>query len=101
MQAKYFSDTDTLLLQFNNREIVETYDLNEDVLVEADKDGIIVSMTIERSPTAGRRQRRRSTVQVDTGSPRFPEKDAQRASERWQVRGRCGQTGWRQIPCRS
>ena len=49
MLAKYFSDTDTLLLQFNNREIVDTYDLNEDVLVEADKDGIIVNMTIEHA----------------------------------------------------
>jgi uncharacterized protein YuzE len=49
MQAKYFSDTDTLLLQFNDREIVETYDLNEDILVEVDKDGRVVSMTIEHA----------------------------------------------------
>jgi uncharacterized protein YuzE len=49
MQAKYFSDTDTLLLQFNDRQIVETYDLNEDVLVEVDKDGGVVSMTIEHA----------------------------------------------------
>ena len=49
MQAKYFSDTDTLLLQFSDREIVETYDLNEDVLVEVDKDGRVVNMTIEHA----------------------------------------------------
>jgi uncharacterized protein YuzE len=49
MRATYFSDTDTLLLQFNDRQIVETYDLNEDVLVEADKEGRVVSMTIEHT----------------------------------------------------
>jgi uncharacterized protein YuzE len=49
MQAKYFPDTDTLLLLFSDREIVETYDLNEDVLVETDKDGHVVSMTVEHA----------------------------------------------------
>ena len=49
MQAKYFADTDTLLLQFSDHEIVETHDLNEDVLVETDKDGHIVSMTVEHA----------------------------------------------------
>jgi uncharacterized protein YuzE len=28
MKAKYFSDTDTMLIQFSDREIGETYDLN-------------------------------------------------------------------------
>jgi len=49
MQAKYFSDTDTLLVQFSKHDIAETYDLNEDVLVEVDKDGHVVSMTIEHA----------------------------------------------------
>jgi len=49
MQAKYFSDTDTLLLTFSNHDITETYDLNEDVLVEVDKDGHVVSMTVEHA----------------------------------------------------
>jgi uncharacterized protein YuzE len=49
MQARYFSDTDTLLLQFNDHQIVETYDLNEDVLVEVDEEGSVVSMTIEHA----------------------------------------------------
>lgn len=49
MQAKYFADTDTLLLTFSNSAIVETYDLNEDVLVEVDKDGHVVSMTVEHA----------------------------------------------------
>ena len=49
MQAKYFTDTDTLLLTFSRNDIAETYDLNEDVLVEVDKDGHVVSMTVEHA----------------------------------------------------
>jgi uncharacterized protein YuzE len=49
MRATYFPDTDTLLLQFSDREIAETYDVNEDVLLEVDKEGRMVSMTIEHA----------------------------------------------------
>ena len=49
MQAKYFPDTDTLLLQFSDREIAETYDVNEDVLLDVDKEGRVVNMTIEHA----------------------------------------------------
>jgi uncharacterized protein YuzE len=49
MKAKYFTDTDTLLLTFSDHTVVETYDLNEDVLVETDKDGHVVSMTVEHA----------------------------------------------------
>ena len=49
MKVKYFSDTDTLLLDFSDREIVERKGLKEDVLVELDRDGRVVSMTIEHA----------------------------------------------------
>lgn len=49
MQAKYFADTDTLQLTFSKNVIAETFDLNEDVLVEVDKDGHVVSMTVEHA----------------------------------------------------
>jgi len=49
MQARYFQDTDTLLLTFSDREIAETYDINEDVLVEVDQDGRLVSLTVEHA----------------------------------------------------
>lgn len=49
MKAKYFQETDTLLLTFSGNEVVETYDLNEDVLVEVDKDRHVVSMTVEHA----------------------------------------------------
>ena len=47
MTITYFKDTDTLLVNFNNKKIHETKDLNADVLLELDKSGDVVSMTIE------------------------------------------------------
>jgi uncharacterized protein YuzE len=49
MKVKYFADTDTLLVTFSDKKIVETRDLNEHVLVELDADGRVVSMTIEHA----------------------------------------------------
>ena len=49
MKITYFKDTDTLLVNFNNNEITDTRDLNENVLIETDKNGNIVSMTIEHA----------------------------------------------------
>lgn len=49
MQIKYFQDTDTLLINFNNNEISETKDVNDNLLLELDKDGNIVSMTLEHA----------------------------------------------------
>ncbi|NCA85787.1 MAG: DUF2283 domain-containing protein [Clostridia bacterium] len=49
MKITYFKDTDTLLVNFNDNLIVETKDLNENVLIEMDQNGNIVSMTIEHA----------------------------------------------------
>ena len=49
MEIKYFHDTDTLLINFTDKEIVETRDLTENILIEIDKDGNLVSMTIEHA----------------------------------------------------
>jgi uncharacterized protein YuzE len=49
MKITYFKDTDTLLVNFNNNEVAETIDLNENVLLETDKNGNVVSMTIEHA----------------------------------------------------
>ncbi len=49
MKIKYFSDTDTLLINFTDSKIIETRDLNENVLIELDKDRRLVSMTIEHA----------------------------------------------------
>ena len=49
MEVKYFSDTDTLLINFSNKTIVDTRDLSDTILVEFDQNGEIVSMTIEHA----------------------------------------------------
>ena len=49
MKVKYFPDTDTLLVNFSDKKITETRDLNENVLVELDQEGRVVSMTIEHA----------------------------------------------------
>ena len=49
MKITYFEDTDTLLVYFNDNEIVETKDLDENTLLELDKDGKKVSITIEHA----------------------------------------------------
>lgn len=49
MEIKYFNDTDTLLINFTDKEITETRDLDEDILIELDKNGKLASMTIEHA----------------------------------------------------
>jgi uncharacterized protein YuzE len=49
MKVRYFNDTDTLLLTLSDKPIVDTRDLSEDVLVELDRDGHVVSITIEHA----------------------------------------------------
>jgi uncharacterized protein YuzE len=49
MNVKYFPDTDTLLLTFSGRRITQTHDLGENVLIELDDEGRLVSMTIEHA----------------------------------------------------
>ena len=49
MQIEYFKDTDTLLFTFNDHLIVDTKDINENVLAEFDQEGGIVSITIEHA----------------------------------------------------
>ena len=49
MRVKYFSDTDTALIEFTTKEIVETRELNENIYVDLDESGNIVSMTVEHA----------------------------------------------------
>jgi uncharacterized protein YuzE len=49
LNIKYFQDTDTLLVAFTGNDVVETRDLSEKVLLDLDKDGNIVNMTIEHA----------------------------------------------------
>ena len=49
MEIKYFKDTDTLLINFNENLVNETKEINENLLIDFDEKGNIVSMTIEHA----------------------------------------------------
>ncbi|MBL0171908.1 MAG: DUF2283 domain-containing protein [Gemmatimonadaceae bacterium] len=49
MNVKYFKDTDTALLEFSDAPVDETREIAENVVVDLDKDGNLVSMTIEHA----------------------------------------------------
>lgn len=49
MNVKYFKDTDTALLEFADRPVDQTREISENVYVDLDKDGNLVSMTIEHA----------------------------------------------------
>lgn len=53
MKIRYFSDTDTALLEFSESEVAETKEINEDIYIDLDKDGNLVSMTIEHAKKQG------------------------------------------------
>jgi len=54
MRIKYFADTDTTLVEFSDRPPVETRELNENVYLDLDADGRVVSLTIEHARQTAR-----------------------------------------------
>lgn len=52
MKIKYFRETDTALLEFSNRPVDETREISENIYVDLDQDGNLVSMTIEHAHEA-------------------------------------------------
>jgi len=54
MRIKYFADTDTALVEFSDRPPVETRELNENVYLDLDTDGRVVSLTIEHARQTAR-----------------------------------------------
>ncbi len=49
MKIQHFKDTDTVYIQITNNEVVETKELNEDTLLDLDKSGALVAVTIEHA----------------------------------------------------
>ncbi len=49
MRIKYFQDTDTLYIEFRTTKVAETKDLDENTLLDLDKDGNICAITIEHA----------------------------------------------------
>ena len=51
MKIKYFTDTDTALLEFSDHPAAQTKEINENIYVDLDADGNLVNMTIEHAGT--------------------------------------------------
>lgn len=49
MKIQYFQDTDALYIEFKSAEVAETKDLDEDTLLELDRDGNICAITVEHA----------------------------------------------------
>jgi len=49
MKVKYFSDTDTAHVEFTDKEVHETKEISENIYIDIDRKGNIVSMTIEHA----------------------------------------------------
>jgi uncharacterized protein YuzE len=49
MKVKYFQDTDTLYIEFRAVEVAETRDLDENTLLDFDRDGNVAAITIEHA----------------------------------------------------
>jgi uncharacterized protein YuzE len=49
MRIKYFADTDTALVEFSTDPPVETRELNENIYLDLDEHGRVVSLTVEHA----------------------------------------------------
>jgi uncharacterized protein YuzE len=53
MKIKYFEDTDTALLEFGDGAPTETRELSEDITLDLDDSGHVVSITVEHASLRG------------------------------------------------
>ena len=51
MKIKYFNDTDTALVEFSENTVKETREISENVYIDIDERGNLVSITIEHAKT--------------------------------------------------
>lgn len=49
MKIRYFADTDTALIEFSNEPVVETREISENLYIDLDEKGNLVSMTVEHA----------------------------------------------------
>jgi uncharacterized protein YuzE len=49
MKITYFADTDTALIEFSNTTVEETKEVTEDIYLDLDAQGALVSMTVEHA----------------------------------------------------
>ena len=53
MKIKYFEDTDTALLELGSGQVAETRELSEDIYLDLDASGHVVSITLEHASQRG------------------------------------------------
>jgi uncharacterized protein YuzE len=49
MKVQYFADTDTLYIEFRDRNIAESKDLDENTVLDLDADGNVCAITFEHA----------------------------------------------------
>ena len=49
MRVRYFTDTDTMLIEFSDSAVVETRDLDENTTLDLDASGNICAITVEHA----------------------------------------------------
>lgn len=49
MKIQYFKDTDTLYIEFLDRGIIESRDLDENTILDVDGDGNVLALTLEHA----------------------------------------------------
>ena len=51
MEIKYFCETETAIIAFSGREVVETRELSENLYLDLDREGNPVNLTVEHAKT--------------------------------------------------
>ncbi len=77
MKIKYFSDTDTALVEFSDRKVAETKEINENIYIDFDTSGNLVAMTIEHA----RKQASLPHLSYEQIEKEWPRKPLQRAAK--------------------
>lgn len=49
MKIRYFTDTDTLYIEFRDQPVAETRDLDENTVLDVDAEGNICAITVEHA----------------------------------------------------
>ena len=49
MKIKYFSDTDTAMLEFRDKDVSETVSIGENIVMDLDENGNLIALTIEHA----------------------------------------------------
>ena len=74
MKVKYFSDTDTALLEFTDNPVAETREISENIYADLDQQGNLVSMNFPpllNAPLAGMRSVGRLSLADNGGGNRL------------------------------